>query len=68
MQGRKLFIGNLDYTVSRDDLAELFATYGEVREVSVIEGKGFGFMHKPFNLKKLVDAVAQRITSHRNEM
>ncbi len=44
MQGRKLFIGNLDYTVSRDDLAELFATYGEVREVSVIEGKGFGFI------------------------
>jgi len=44
MQGRKLFIGNLDYTVTRDDLASLFSTFGEVREVSVIEGKGFGFI------------------------
>lgn len=44
MRGRKLFIGNLDYTVTRDDLAELFSTYGEVREVSIIEGKGFGFI------------------------
>ena len=44
MQGRKLFIGNLDYTVSKDDLAELFATHGEVREVSIIQGKGFGFI------------------------
>lgn len=44
MQGRKLFIGNLDYAVTRDDLAELFSPYGEVREVSVIEGKGFGFI------------------------
>lgn len=44
MQGRKLFIGNLDYSVTRDDLAELFSAYGEVREASVIEGKGFGFI------------------------
>ncbi len=44
MQGRKLFIGNLDYTVTREDLEQLFSTYGEVREVSVIEGKGFGFI------------------------
>jgi len=44
MKGRKLFVGNLDYTVTRDDLAQLFSSYGEVREVSVIEGKGFGFI------------------------
>jgi RNA recognition motif-containing protein len=44
MQGKKLFIGNLDYTVTRDDLAQLFSAFGEVREVSVIEGKGFGFI------------------------
>ena len=44
MQGRKLFIGNLDYGVTRDELANLFSAYGEVREVSVIEGKGFGFI------------------------
>jgi RNA recognition motif-containing protein len=44
MQGKKLFIGNLDYAVTRDDLAQLFSAFGEVREVSVIEGKGFGFI------------------------
>ena len=44
MQGRKLFIGNLDYGVTRDELANLFSSFGEVREVSVIEGKGFGFI------------------------
>ena len=44
MQGRKLFIGNLDYAVTREELERLFSNYGEVREVNVIEGKGFGFI------------------------
>jgi RNA recognition motif-containing protein len=44
MQGRKLFIGNLDYAVTREELEQLFSNYGEVREVNVIEGKGFGFI------------------------
>ena len=30
--------------MTRDDLASLFSAFGEVREVSVIEGKGFGFI------------------------
>ena len=44
MQGRKLFVGNLDYAVTREDLEQLFSNYGEVREINVIEGKGFGFI------------------------
>lgn len=44
MKGRKLFIGNLDYNVTREELEKLFSNYGEVREVNVIEGKGFGFI------------------------
>jgi RNA recognition motif-containing protein len=44
MQGRKLFIGNLDYAVTREELEQLFSNYGEVREVNVIQGKGFGFI------------------------
>ena len=44
MQGRKLFVGNLDYAVTREELEQLFSNYGEVREVNVIEGKGFGFI------------------------
>ncbi len=47
----------------------LFSGHSDERaQVALIKGKGFGYMHKPFNLKKLLDAVAQRIASHRNEM
>jgi len=44
MKGKKLFVGNLDYAVTREDLEQLFSNYGEVREINVIEGKGFGFI------------------------
>lgn len=44
MQGGKLYVGNLSYSVTNEQLAELFSNYGEVRHVSIIEGKGFGFV------------------------
>ena len=44
MQGSKLYVGNLSYSVVNDDLQELFSNYGIVVEVRVIEGKGFGFV------------------------
>jgi RNA recognition motif-containing protein len=44
MQGRKLFVGNLDYAVTREELEQLFSQHGEVRDVNVIEGKGFAFI------------------------
>ena len=44
MQGSKLYVGNLSYSVVNDDLQELFSNYGIVEEVKVIEGKGFGFV------------------------
>jgi RNA recognition motif-containing protein len=44
MQGSKLFVGNLNYSVTSEELAELFSNHGEVREAKVIEGKGFGFV------------------------
>jgi RNA recognition motif-containing protein len=44
MQGTKLFVGNLSYSVDREKLKEMFAEYGEVANVNVIEGKGFGFV------------------------
>ena len=44
MQTSKLYVGNLSYSVTRDDLEELFGSHGEVRDVNVIEGKGFGFV------------------------
>jgi RNA recognition motif-containing protein len=44
MKGSKLYVGNLNYSVTGEELSALFAEYGEVQNVNVIEGKGFGFV------------------------
>jgi RNA recognition motif-containing protein len=44
MQGNKLYVGNFSYSVTEEDLKEMFSNHGEVKEVKVIEGKGFGFV------------------------
>jgi len=44
MQESKLFVGNLSYSVTAEDLTGLFSSYGEVKEAKVIERKGFGFV------------------------
>ncbi len=56
MQGKKLYVGNLDYSVTKDDLSELFSEFGEVAEVIIIDGKGFGFveMKEPAEAEKAI--------------
>ncbi|MDD4050904.1 MAG: RNA-binding protein [candidate division Zixibacteria bacterium] len=44
MSGSRLYVGNLSYSVTADQLKDLFGQYGEVVNVNVIEGKGFGFV------------------------
>jgi RNA recognition motif-containing protein len=44
MQGSKLYVGNLKYSVTNDQLSEIFSNHGEVKSVNIIEGKGFGFV------------------------
>jgi RNA recognition motif-containing protein len=44
MKGSKLYVGNLDYSVTKEKLEELFSNYGEVVQVKLFEGKGFGFV------------------------
>jgi RNA recognition motif-containing protein len=44
MQENKLYVGNLSYSVTNEQLKELFIPFGEVKDVKVIEGKGFGFV------------------------
>ena len=44
MQGSKLYVGNLSYDVTREGLSELFTQHGTVKEVNIIDGKGFGFV------------------------
>lgn len=48
--GRKLYCGNLAYSVSNSDLEQLFSEYGSVQSAEVItdrdtgRSKGFGFV------------------------
>jgi RNA recognition motif-containing protein len=48
-----IYVGNLAYSVTDDDLREAFAAYGEVSRASVImdretgRSKGFGFVEMP---------------------
>ncbi|HXG31514.1 MAG TPA: RNA-binding protein [Thermodesulfobacteriota bacterium] len=44
MHGTKLYVGNLSYSVTKEELKDLFSSYGVVSDVKIIEGKGFGFV------------------------
>ena len=44
MQGSKLYVGNLKYSITNGQLETLFGEYGTVKNVNIIEGKGFGFV------------------------
>jgi RNA recognition motif-containing protein len=59
MQGSKLYVGNLTYSVTNEQLQELFAEFGEVKHVNIIEGKGFGFveMGTPEEAQKAKDEL-----------
>lgn len=46
----KLFVGNLPYTITEEELKELFSNHGNVEEVKIVReqetgrSKGFGFV------------------------
>lgn len=44
MQGSRLYVGNLKYSVTNEELEQLFSNHGVVKQVNVINGKGFGFV------------------------
>jgi RNA recognition motif-containing protein len=50
-----IYVGNLAYAVTQDDLREAFGAYGRVENASLItdkftgESKGFGFVEMPNN-------------------
>ncbi|MDY6985416.1 MAG: RNA-binding protein [Candidatus Thermoplasmatota archaeon] len=55
----RLYIGNLSYSATNDELRQLFASYGNVKEVKVIQGRGFGFveMESEEEAKKAMEAL-----------
>ncbi len=44
MSFSKLYVGNLNYRTTEDTLKQLFAQYGEVTSVNILQGRGFGFV------------------------
>jgi len=50
-----IYVGNLSYGVTQDDLRNTFAAYGQVETANLItdkftgESKGFGFVEMPNN-------------------
>lgn len=44
MTGSKLYVGNISYDATSEDLKGFFAVCGNVVEAIVIERKGFGFV------------------------
>ena len=62
---KRLFVGNLPYSISEDQLRELFSQHGQVTSVSIItdretgRSKGFAFIDMPNDdeAQKAIDAV-----------
>ena len=56
-----IYVGNLSFEVTDDDLRQIFSAYGEVESASVVkdrfsgESRGFGFVEMP--AKKDADAA-----------
>lgn len=44
MSLQKLYVGNLNYKTTEGKLKDLFAQFGEVTSVNIIQGRGFGFV------------------------
>lgn len=59
MSGSKLYVGNLSYSITSEQLEELFSNHGEVKQVNIIDGKGFGFveMSTPEEAQKAREAL-----------
>jgi RNA recognition motif-containing protein len=42
--GTKVYIGNLYLRVTKQQLKQLFMKYGEVKQVDMVEGTGYGYV------------------------
>jgi len=62
MQSKKLYVGNLKYSVTSEELNELFGQHGTIVQADVIEGKGFGFVE--FETQEEADKAREALNGH----
>ena len=62
---KKLFVGNLSYNVTENDLQDLFAQYGTVLEVNLMldrmSGRSRGFAFVTMDSREAADAASQAL-------
>jgi cold-inducible RNA-binding protein len=44
---KSLYVGNMPYSTSEEEIREMFEPYGPIAEIRIIGDKGFGFVEIP---------------------
>lgn len=58
MATKSLYVGNMPYSTTEDELRTMFEPFGPVAEVRVIGDKGFAFVEIPEeNMQAAIDAL-----------
>lgn len=47
MANKTLYVGNLSYNTTQEELKDYYAPYGPVSEARIVQGRGFGFVDIP---------------------
>ena len=57
MRSSKLYVGNLSYSATEEDLGKLFSEFGTVVGARIIGGRGFGFveMSSPIEAEEAIE-------------
>lgn len=55
LANKTLYVGNLPYSATEDDVRALFEPYGPIAEIRIIGDKGFGFVEIPE--ESMVEAI-----------
>lgn len=58
MANKSLYVGNLPYSTTEEELRSMFDPFGPIEEVRVIQNKGFGFVDVPEeNVEAAIEAT-----------
>ena len=47
MANKTLYVGNLSYSTTDEELKSVFEPWGPVADVRIVQGRGFGFVELP---------------------